>query len=173
MPGLKMMKLLTASNVKGSFPSLAGRWGPPFKNDLFLGIIGDCLCFVLQHHCRNCGDIYCSSCSSNELALPSYPRPVRVCDMCHTLLLQRSSFGSSWPPRTAAVAGLRFYTAYMWAKFRIQHSVLVGGAYLGHTNTFYKMGGFVGLISIFWSWNTFELLLRIVSLAGYWWHALC
>uniref|UniRef100_A0A4W6D2E4 RUN and FYVE domain containing 1 n=1 Tax=Lates calcarifer TaxID=8187 RepID=A0A4W6D2E4_LATCA len=44
-----------------------------------------------KHHCRNCGDIYCNSCSSNELALPSYPRPVRVCDMCHSLLLQRSS----------------------------------------------------------------------------------
>uniref|UniRef100_A0A7N8Y597 RUN and FYVE domain containing 1 n=1 Tax=Mastacembelus armatus TaxID=205130 RepID=A0A7N8Y597_9TELE len=44
-----------------------------------------------KHHCRNCGDIYCNSCSSNELALPSYPRPVRVCDVCHSLLLQRSS----------------------------------------------------------------------------------
>ncbi|XP_035982861.1 RUN and FYVE domain-containing protein 1 isoform X2 [Fundulus heteroclitus] len=44
-----------------------------------------------KHHCRNCGDIYCSGCSSNELALPSYPRPVRVCDSCHALLLQRSS----------------------------------------------------------------------------------
>ncbi|KAI5104824.1 RUN and FYVE domain-containing protein 1, partial [Silurus meridionalis] len=47
-----------------------------------------------KHHCRNCGDIYCSSCSSNELALPSYPRPVRVCDVCHSLLLQRSSSSS-------------------------------------------------------------------------------
>ncbi|XP_076018832.1 RUN and FYVE domain-containing protein 1 [Genypterus blacodes] len=44
-----------------------------------------------KHHCRNCGDIYCSNCSANELALPSYPRPVRVCDMCHSLLLKRSS----------------------------------------------------------------------------------
>ncbi|XP_034037349.1 RUN and FYVE domain-containing protein 2 [Thalassophryne amazonica] len=44
-----------------------------------------------KHHCRNCGDIYCNSCSSNELALPSFPRPVRVCDVCHSLLLQRSS----------------------------------------------------------------------------------
>ncbi|KAI3351898.1 hypothetical protein L3Q82_020726 [Scortum barcoo] len=44
-----------------------------------------------KHHCRNCGDIYCNSCSSNELALPSYPRPVRVCDVCHSLLLRRSS----------------------------------------------------------------------------------
>ncbi|KAM9834714.1 RUN and FYVE domain-containing protein 1 isoform X1 [Syngnathus typhle] len=48
-----------------------------------------------KHHCRNCGDIYCSTCSSNELALPSYPRPVRVCDMCHSLLLQRNSSKSS------------------------------------------------------------------------------
>ncbi|XP_016130201.1 RUN and FYVE domain-containing protein 1 isoform X1 [Sinocyclocheilus grahami] len=48
-----------------------------------------------KHHCRNCGDIYCNSCSSNELALPSFPRPVRVCDICHSLLLQRSSIGSS------------------------------------------------------------------------------
>ncbi|XDV37631.1 hypothetical protein PO909_007205 [Leuciscus waleckii] len=47
-----------------------------------------------KHHCRNCGDIYCSNCSSNELALPSYPRPVRVCDVCHSLLLQRSSSAS-------------------------------------------------------------------------------
>ncbi|KAI7801616.1 putative RUN and FYVE domain-containing protein 1, partial [Triplophysa rosa] len=47
-----------------------------------------------KHHCRNCGDIYCNSCSSNELALSSYPRPVRVCDICHSLLLQRSSIGS-------------------------------------------------------------------------------
>ncbi|KAL2077244.1 hypothetical protein ACEWY4_026748 [Coilia grayii] len=44
-----------------------------------------------KHHCRNCGDIYCNSCSGNELALPSYPKPVRVCDICHSLLLQRST----------------------------------------------------------------------------------
>ncbi|KAK2498755.1 hypothetical protein MC885_018798, partial [Smutsia gigantea] len=44
-----------------------------------------------KHHCRNCGHIFCSTCSGNELALPSYPRPVRVCDGCHTLLLQRCS----------------------------------------------------------------------------------
>ncbi|XP_068570594.1 RUN and FYVE domain-containing protein 1 isoform X2 [Cebidichthys violaceus] len=48
-----------------------------------------------KHHCRNCGDIYCNTCSSNELALPSYPRPVRVCDVCHALLLQRSSSTAS------------------------------------------------------------------------------
>ncbi|XP_014453072.1 RUN and FYVE domain-containing protein 1 isoform X5 [Alligator mississippiensis] len=48
-----------------------------------------------KHHCRNCGDIFCNTCSSNELALPSYPKPVRVCDTCHTLLLQRCSSNST------------------------------------------------------------------------------
>ncbi|XP_034258786.1 RUN and FYVE domain-containing protein 1 isoform X3 [Pantherophis guttatus] len=48
-----------------------------------------------KHHCRNCGHIFCNTCSGNELALPSYPKPVRVCDTCHTLLLQRCSSNSS------------------------------------------------------------------------------
>ncbi|KAF6082840.1 RUN and FYVE domain containing 1 [Phyllostomus discolor] len=48
-----------------------------------------------KHHCRNCGHIFCSTCSGNELALPSYPKPVRVCDSCHTLLLQRCSSSTS------------------------------------------------------------------------------
>ncbi|XP_040478551.1 RUN and FYVE domain-containing protein 1 isoform X2 [Ursus maritimus] len=52
---------------------------------------GQCLTVGSEHHCRHCGHIFCNSCSSNELALPSYPRPVRVCDSCHTLLLQRCS----------------------------------------------------------------------------------
>ncbi|KAM9312766.1 RUN and FYVE domain-containing protein 1-like [Gastrophryne carolinensis] len=47
-----------------------------------------------KHHCRNCGDIFCNTCSSNELSLPSYPKPVRVCDTCHNLLLQRCSSNS-------------------------------------------------------------------------------
>nr|XP_033782762.1 RUN and FYVE domain-containing protein 1 isoform X3 [Geotrypetes seraphini] len=48
-----------------------------------------------KHHCRNCGDIFCNNCSNNELSLPSYPKPVRVCDACHTLLLQRCSSNAS------------------------------------------------------------------------------
>ncbi|KAM8973906.1 RUN and FYVE domain-containing protein 1 [Pelodytes ibericus] len=48
-----------------------------------------------KHHCRNCGDIFCNTCSSSELSLPSYPKPVRVCDPCHNLLLQRCSSNSS------------------------------------------------------------------------------
>ncbi|XP_059803275.1 RUN and FYVE domain-containing protein 2 isoform X2 [Hypanus sabinus] len=44
-----------------------------------------------KHHCRNCGEIFCNACSDNELPLPSSPRPVRVCDTCHALLLQQCS----------------------------------------------------------------------------------
>nr|XP_055181482.1 RUN and FYVE domain-containing protein 2 isoform X2 [Nyctereutes procyonoides] len=44
-----------------------------------------------KHHCRNCGEIFCNACSDNELPLPSSPKPVRVCDSCHALLIQRCS----------------------------------------------------------------------------------
>ncbi|XP_072038427.1 RUN and FYVE domain-containing protein 2-like isoform X2 [Amphiura filiformis] len=44
-----------------------------------------------KHHCRNCGGIYCNPCSDNVMPLPSSAKPVRVCDNCHTLLLQRYS----------------------------------------------------------------------------------
>ncbi|XP_048406778.1 RUN and FYVE domain-containing protein 2 isoform X4 [Stegostoma tigrinum] len=44
-----------------------------------------------KHHCRNCGEIFCNACSDNELPLPSSPKPVRVCDTCHAVLLQRCS----------------------------------------------------------------------------------
>uniref|UniRef100_UPI00358FCFCB RUN and FYVE domain-containing protein 2 isoform X2 n=1 Tax=Myxine glutinosa TaxID=7769 RepID=UPI00358FCFCB len=48
-----------------------------------------------KHHCRNCGEIFCKTCSDNELPLPSAPKPVRVCDLCHELLLQRYSSGTN------------------------------------------------------------------------------
>ncbi|XP_074605371.1 RUN and FYVE domain-containing protein 1-like isoform X2 [Brevipalpus obovatus] len=44
-----------------------------------------------KHHCRNCGQIFCIQCSDNKLPLPSSSKPVRVCDGCHTLLLERYS----------------------------------------------------------------------------------
>ncbi|XP_064606057.1 RUN and FYVE domain-containing protein 2-like isoform X2 [Liolophura sinensis] len=44
-----------------------------------------------KHHCRNCGDIYCSECSDNKMPHPSSSKPVRVCDSCQDILLQRYS----------------------------------------------------------------------------------
>lgn len=51
-----------------------------------------------QHHCRNCGDIFCNECSDNKMPLPSSAKPVRVCDNCHPLLLQRYSSTGNWEP---------------------------------------------------------------------------
>lgn len=47
--------------------------------------------FLLQHHCRNCGEIFCHACSDNSVPLPSSAKPVRVCDECNVLLLGRYS----------------------------------------------------------------------------------
>nr|CAG4646166.1 EOG090X043H [Macrothrix elegans] len=44
-----------------------------------------------KHHCRACGEIFCSACSDNTMPLAASAKPVRVCDNCHTRLLQRYS----------------------------------------------------------------------------------
>ncbi|XP_057325171.1 RUN and FYVE domain-containing protein 2 isoform X2 [Microplitis mediator] len=44
-----------------------------------------------KHHCRNCGKIFCNSCSDNTIALPNSAKPVRVCDECHVFLVGRYS----------------------------------------------------------------------------------
>lgn len=37
-----------------------------------------------QHHCRNCGDIFCDKCTQGRIALTAdeNAQPVRVCDRC-------------------------------------------------------------------------------------------
>ena len=44
-----------------------------------------------KHHCRNCGGIFCFECSENSLQLASSSKPVRVCDSCYSMLLERSN----------------------------------------------------------------------------------
>jgi hypothetical protein len=46
-----------------------------------------------QHHCRNCGQSVCSSCSESEIPVLEYDFeiPVRVCDMCKDDVLTRNA----------------------------------------------------------------------------------
>ncbi len=37
---------------------------------------------VRKHHCRNCGQIFCSDCSARATAVGASKKPVRVCDSC-------------------------------------------------------------------------------------------
>jgi len=44
-----------------------------------------------KHHCRKCGGVFCTSCTSKRtpiLALPGYRIPRRVCDKCYSVLLE-------------------------------------------------------------------------------------
>ncbi|XP_066156266.1 RUN and FYVE domain-containing protein 2 isoform X1 [Euwallacea fornicatus] len=48
-----------------------------------------------KHHCRNCGDIFCNSCSDNSMSLPSSAKPVRVCNEC---IVIAGKYGSGKQP---------------------------------------------------------------------------
>lgn len=172
-PGLKMMKLLTASNAKRSFPSHAGRWGPSFKECLLMGIIGNGLCL-----CRSTTVGTAETFTAAVVPVTSWRCPPTLgpcgCAMCVT-----PCYYSGAPlvlPDTKSCCCCCWWFEILHCSHvkEIQHSTLMGGAYLGHTNTFIGWWeGFDWLISIFQIWNTFELLLRIISLAGLWWHAFC
>eukprot|EP01090_Pellita_catalonica_P020941 TRINITY_DN7701_c0_g1_i1.p1 TRINITY_DN7701_c0_g1~~TRINITY_DN7701_c0_g1_i1.p1 ORF type:complete len:500 (-),score=106.86 TRINITY_DN7701_c0_g1_i1:20-1519(-) len=44
-----------------------------------------------KHHCRNCGGVVCSSCSSQKLRLKKFKEPVRACDNCWEVILKRAA----------------------------------------------------------------------------------
>ncbi|XP_001655214.2 protein RUFY3, partial [Aedes aegypti] len=50
-----------------------------------------------KHHCRSCGDIFCSSCSEHVSVIPGEAngKPVRVCDSCWQKLASSSPPGAN------------------------------------------------------------------------------
>uniref|UniRef100_A0A6I8QCZ7 RUN and FYVE domain containing 3 n=1 Tax=Xenopus tropicalis TaxID=8364 RepID=A0A6I8QCZ7_XENTR len=48
-----------------------------------------------ENVCKNCGGIFCPSCSANELPLPSSINPERVCNPCHKKLIEQYSYSPS------------------------------------------------------------------------------
>ncbi|XP_075785534.1 protein RUFY3 isoform X6 [Pelodiscus sinensis] len=45
----------------------------------------------IKNICKNCGGVFCDTCSANELPLPSSIKPECVCNMCHKQLMQQYS----------------------------------------------------------------------------------
>ncbi|XP_005107498.1 rab GTPase-binding effector protein 1 isoform X2 [Aplysia californica] len=54
-----------------------------------------------KHHCRHCGKIFCSDCTTKSVNSGPNFRPSKVCDVCHTILVKDATpYFSTEPPAT-------------------------------------------------------------------------
>ncbi|CAG9569295.1 unnamed protein product [Danaus chrysippus] len=63
----------------------APEWVPDIAAPACMRCSSHFTAFRRRHHCRNCGKVFCASCSSNSIPLPRFGqlKPVRVCEECY------------------------------------------------------------------------------------------
>ncbi|XP_045780359.1 lateral signaling target protein 2 homolog isoform X2 [Maniola jurtina] len=84
---------LTYSREERSQPASVERapeWVPDIAAPACMRCSAHFTAFRRRHHCRNCGKVFCASCSSNSIPLPRYGqmKPVRVCEECFQTIAQ-------------------------------------------------------------------------------------
>lgn len=92
-------QLNTAAEDKTSLSSsLSSRSHHEDEQESFVEISQPSICTLCEHddsllktkkQCKNCSGVFCESCVSNELPLPSSILPETVCTACFSLLLQQ------------------------------------------------------------------------------------
>lgn len=78
---------------KGDTNGAGGSWTPDKGVSNCKGCEKEFSITRRKHHCRNCGAIFCSSCSEHTAVLPGGEaggKPVRVCDVCWQRLASSS-----------------------------------------------------------------------------------
>lgn len=65
--------------------------------------------FCFQHHCRHCGSIYCEKCLTKTVVSGRGNKPARVCDVCHTLLVQNTAPYFRYCPNAPKVSSVDFH----------------------------------------------------------------
>ncbi|XP_047036294.1 lateral signaling target protein 2 homolog [Helicoverpa zea] len=75
---------LTYREEQAPAPERLPEWVPDIAAPACMRCAAHFTAFRRRHHCRNCGKVFCASCSSNSIPLPRYGqlKPVRVCDEC-------------------------------------------------------------------------------------------
>merc|ERR1712137_221216 len=87
-------------------------WRPHWIDDTQVDQCAECHCsFGLQirkHHCRSCGGVFCSQCTTKRTPLHfhHYARPVRVCGACFSTIAGRALSHSPQPETQAYSARL-------------------------------------------------------------------